>query len=82
MLANYKIYQSSQRKILANLWNDSGRLFKNEYGKPINPDKLTQWFAGFIKKTDLPKNHIHSLRHTNATLLISEGVNIRLVQIC
>jgi site-specific recombinase XerD len=51
-----------------------------------------QWIAGFlvsargflyhrpfIKHTDLPHISLHSLRHTNATLLISAGVDMKTV---
>lgn len=79
MLKAYKSFQTAERLKLANLWVGSDRLFTNWNGKPLNPDVLTRWFHDFIKKTDLPDIHIHSLRHTNATLLISEGVNITLV---
>ena len=40
----------------------------------MHPDTLTSWFGSFIKTTDLPPIHIHSLRHTNATLQIANGV--------
>ena len=48
-------------------------------GKPIHPDTVTSWFHDFIARTDLPSVSIHSLRHTNATLLIAAGVNIKTV---
>lgn len=32
-----------------------------------------------MKTTDLPEIHIHSLRHTNATLLIANGVSLTTV---
>jgi integrase len=34
---------------------------------------------GFIAKTDLPQITIHSLRHTNITLLLAAGVPLRTV---
>lgn len=43
------------------------------------PDTVTTWFRKFIDKTDLPPIHIHSLRHINATLMISLGIDIRTV---
>ena len=36
-----------------------------------------QWFKKFISKTDLPQVTLHSLRHTNATLMIATGADIR-----
>ena len=46
---------------------------------PIYPDTVTDWFAKFRKRNDLPKVTLHSLRHSNATLMIAEGVDIRTV---
>ena len=45
----------------------------------MHPDRLTRWFAKFIQRTDLPPVHIHSLRHTYATLCIAQGVPITAV---
>jgi len=60
-------------------WEDCDRIYTSWNGKPAHPDTLTQWFVDFIKRTDLPPIHIHSLRHTNATLMIAGGENIRTV---
>jgi len=45
----------------------------------MHPDSLTAWFKKFIIKYNLPSVSIHSLRHTNASLLIANGVNITTV---
>ena len=42
----------------------------------MHPDSITSWTEGFVKRHDLPKFSPHSLRHTNASLLIANGVNI------
>ena len=33
----------------------------------------------FIKENDLPPIHLHSLRHTNASLMIAGGVDVETV---
>ena len=35
--------------------------------------------SNFVEKNNLPKVTIHSLRHTSATLLIMQGVNVKTV---
>ena len=60
-------------------WTDSGKIFTTQYGAPMHPDTLSDWFKKFIRKNNLPDIHLHSLRHTNATLLIASGTNIRTV---
>lgn len=58
---------------------DSRQVFVTQNGTPMHPDTLTSWFGNFIKTTDLPQIHIHSLRHTNATLQIANGVSVTTV---
>lgn len=47
-----------------------------ENGQPMHPDSPTDWLAKFSKRHDLPPIHPHKFRHTQASLLISEGVDI------
>ncbi len=54
-------------------------IFTQWDGKPIHPDSLTSWLHKFIEKNHLPYTNVHSLRHTNATLLIANGVNVATV---
>ncbi len=78
-LNKYKAWQASERLSLGDKWHDSDRLFTAWNGKPVHPDTVTGWFHKFIVRNNLPDISIHSLRHTNATLLIASGVNIRTV---
>lgn len=54
----------------------SDRIFIGEDGQPINPDTLTRYISRLIKQHDLPHFSPHSLRHTCASLLIKNGVDI------
>lgn len=47
-----------------------------ENGQPMHPDSPTDWLAKFAKRHNLPPIHPHKFRHTQASLLISEGVDI------
>ena len=73
------VWQAQQRLSFGERWNDTGKVFTTADGLPMHPDTLTGWFHDFIAKTDLPKIHLHSLRHTNATLNISNGVSVTTV---
>lgn len=55
------------------------KIFKGVNGLAIHPDSVTGWFGKFIKRNRLPKISIHSLRHTNASLLIASGADIKTV---
>ena len=79
LLKKYKNNQIEQRLQCGDLWQNTDYVFTQWNGKAIHPDSLTSWFHHFVKKNDLPDVSIHSLRHTNASLLIANGVNITTV---
>lgn len=72
MLKTYRLHQTETRFKAGSMWNpewaEHPKLFTRPDGLPINPDSLTSWFREFIKRTNLPAIHIHSLRHTHATI--------------
>jgi len=79
LLRKYRVWQTEQRLAVGDQWEDNDRLYTSWNGRPGHPDTLTAWFDEFIKRTNLPNIHIHSLRHTNATLMIAGGEDIRTV---
>jgi len=73
--------QLEERISLGRLWQDQGLVFPNETGSLFNPSNLRNRSFKRIKarsggREDL---HFHDLRHTCATLLLSEGVNAKVV---
>lgn len=79
LLKEYKVWQDEQRLAIGDKWNDTDRLFTQWNGLPMSLSTPYKWLQDFTKKNNLPKINIHSLRHTNATLLIKQGVNVRTV---
>ena len=79
LLREYKKWQIEERMKMGDRWQESNRIFTQHDGSPIHPDSITSSFRKFIAKTDLPKITIHSLRHTNITLMIAAGVPLRTV---
>ena len=68
--AQYK-WQTTQRLKTGSLWQGTKKIFSTAIGDQIHPDTLSGWFRDFIDRSDLPPIHLHSLRHTNATLQIA-----------
>lgn len=76
MLREHKKWQNTQRLQLSDRWIDTDRLFTAWNGSPMYPDTISGWFTDFINRNGFPKVTLHSLRHSNATLMIAEGVDI------
>ena len=55
-------------------------LFRQPNGKPMNPSTFTFRFKKILKQNGLPSElNLHSLRHTNASLLIAGGADVATV---
>ena len=79
ILQEYKTWYESQKDLYGELWVESNKLFVQSDGKPMHPDTLSKWFGKFIQKIGLPVINFHGIRHTNATLLISQNVDVAVV---
>lgn len=63
---------------LQNLWqSDRVFLFTQDNGKPMYGGTLTSWFRDFANKHGFKQITFHGLRHTNASVMIYLGVDIR-----
>ena len=68
-------WQHRQSELLGDKWsNPDGLVFTNEFGSYIHPDTLTHWFTAFAKKNGYEGIHLHSLRHTCASIMIADNV--------
>lgn len=79
VLRAHRKEQLQHKLKIGDQWIESGKVFTQWNGKPIYPGTVTKWFAAFVKKNNLPPIHLHSLRHTNATLLIASGADLRTI---
>jgi integrase len=62
-------------------YHDQGLIFPSRKGTPMNARNLiSRSFKPILKRAGLPDIRLHDLRHTCATLMLCEGVHIKLVQ--
>jgi len=54
-------------------WHETGYVFVQDNGEPMNPDSITQWLGKFSQRNDLPHINPHKFRHTMASLLYYNG---------
>lgn len=85
LLKDYKQWQIRERLKVGTYWLreitiEGGKRVKNDLlftkpdGKPFDPNKVSSWFPVFLREHDLPPCRFHSLRHSNAALLIAAHV--------
>lgn len=79
LLEEYKLWYEEQKSLYGELWIDSNRLFVQADGRPMHPSTISKWFVKFIGQIGLPVINFHGLRHTNATLLIAQNIDVAVV---
>ena len=89
LLQEYRQHQKAERFKIGSEWvrrvEIAGKTVENDLlftkwnGAPIDPKTVSSWFPGFLAAHDLPAVHFHSLRHTNASLLIAAHVPVTTV---
>lgn len=90
LLREYQRYQKAERFRIGSAWVrkvtlengkvvDNDMLFTKWDGEPMDPDIISTWFPKFLTEHGLPQVHFHSLRHTNASILIAAHTPITTV---
>jgi integrase len=80
-LKRHRAAQNGERLNLGSLWQDHGLVFPSQRGTMMNASNLrARSFKLLLKRAGLPDIRLHDLRHTCATLLLSEGVHPKFVQ--
>ena len=77
--ARYNVEQDNERTNLGNKWVYSGKIFVQWNGAPMFPQTPSKWFAKWLAQKELPKITFHQLRHSHASILIANGVDIATV---
>lgn len=84
-LPNYlKIYlkdlqrKQMKMKLICGKGYDNGNYVCSwDDGTPVNPVYISQRFKRVLELNNLPRIRFHDLRHTNATLLLEQNVNMK-----
>lgn len=90
LLQEYRRYQKAERFRIGSAWVrkvtlengkvvDNDMLFTKWNDEPMDPDIISPWFPKFLETHDLPDVNFHSLRHSNASILIAAHVPITTV---
>ena len=79
LLEEYKLWYEEQKSVYGELWTNSDRLFVQADGKPMHPSTISKWFVKFVGQIGLPVINFHGLRHTNASLLVAQNIDIAVI---
>ncbi|GAA5036548.1 site-specific integrase [Actinopolymorpha pittospori] len=80
VLQAHRAWQEREQVTAANLWEDHDLVFAQANGRPIDHrDDWEEWKT-LLKIAGVGDARVHDGRHTAGTLLLEQGVDIRVVQ--
>jgi len=79
-LLQLRMQQEESRDLLGDAYTVTDYVCVWPDGKPFDPDYVTHHFPRLLKRNGLRHIRFHDLRHTCATLLLSEGLPMHQVQ--
>lgn len=84
LLVKLKAHRLDQAKTMMRLGTSYQRndlVFASDEGTPLNSGNLTKrYYQKILKAAQLDHRTLYSLRHSCATLLLAEGINIKVIQ--
>ncbi|MFD9422340.1 MULTISPECIES: site-specific integrase [unclassified Streptomyces] len=72
--------QEGEREAAAEDWRDNGLVFSTTAGGPIDPANLNRSFRALLDQAGLRRIRFHDLRHSTATLLLEQGVELVVIK--
>ena len=79
-LKQHRTAQLAIRLQAGTAWQEQGLVFTNEHGGYLGRTRVHVLFRKLLKQASLPPMRFHDLRHSAATILLSMGVNAKVVQ--
>lgn len=59
---------------------EKAREAKRRIGSPLDPSDVSRTFQEFLRRHELPKVRFHDLRHSCGSILLAEGVPLKVIQ--
>jgi integrase len=80
MLKQHRVKLLEQQLKQGSAWEDRDLVFPDLHGGYFNPGYLIRLFTRLLREAGVPHMHFHDLRHSAATILLSMGVNMKVIQ--
>ena len=71
--------QASEQRLAGSKWTETGLVFTSSIGTALDERNVRRTFNEILRDAELPGLRLHDLRHTTATLLLTQGVHPRVV---
>lgn len=71
--------QKDERRLAGADWREFGLVFTTENGTPLDSNNLSKYFKRHLTRLGLQTVRFHDCRHTAASLLLSQGVPLRMI---
>ncbi len=72
--------QAFEKAVAGAEWRESGLVFTSSIGTPLDPRNVIRSWHRIQKTHGLPRRNFHITRHTAASLMLAEGVPVKVVQ--
>ncbi|MCK1819355.1 site-specific integrase [Streptomyces sp. XM83C] len=72
--------QQREHEAADTAWQPNGHIFTTTQGRPIDPTNLTRTFNTLLRTACLHRIRFHDLRHSTATLLLEQGVELVVIK--
>ncbi|CAM3699302.1 tyrosine recombinase XerC [Marinicrinis lubricantis] len=77
ILLKHKQRQEEFKRLLGTEYINTGYVYVHDNGRPYRVNTITEQFKSFLEKHHLPKIRLHDLRHTFASILYDQGVDLK-----
>jgi integrase len=78
-LRDHRAKQLLERDLAGPAYQDHDLVFCDELGFPLYPESVSAWFVSRRKAAGVPVGSMRVLRHSHATIALTEGVPLHVV---
>lgn len=78
-LKRLKARQAQDKLSIGQAYQNDGYVFCWEDGRPLRPDYVYHHFVDLLEELNLPKSRFHDLRHSFATIMLEQGVDLETI---
>ncbi|MFG3639124.1 tyrosine-type recombinase/integrase [Micromonospora sp. NPDC047762] len=80
-LRRHRRAQLAEKEAAAEWWQDGDYVFAQNDGRPLDPRQDYQAWVDLLAAAGVKKVRLHDARHTAATLMVAQGVDLQVVKV-